>query len=471
MVETEQQGVVDGAGLEVGLEVVVHGELADVFLDDAGGTADGAVGQDRLVRACWPDHAAGGDALEVQLVAGVAQVLAELPHVVEAGLEGIAQRVVGAVVGFPVRITEVLVVGDLARGAGQLGALQWQELTGDAGIVAGELRDEGQLGVVVDVPGHAWRQVVALVRNVVDRRAAVTHGTAQAIEELALVVDLAGAVEVDLLVFVAADLDFDLVAVLGLWAAGDHVHQAAGRGLAVDGGGRAAQHGDALQVPGFDLRRGVVAAWQRQAIEELGRLETAHQQPVAARVGAVAAALHAGGIAQGVVEVEHRTVFHLLAGDHGQRARQFGDGGVGLAAGGGAGGGVAFHRAPGAFIGAGGVDAGFRQGEAAFRGGDQAVGAGAALLQLQAGAAQCLLQRADRVELAVDRRRGAPVGQGRVQGQGDTGLAGDLVQGAGQRGGRQVVAARFGGDQLGAGQGRGDGDGHGQQAWAQEAFD
>jgi hypothetical protein len=47
---------------------------------------------------------------------------------------------------------------------------------------------------------------------VVDLRAAVAHHTADAVEELAFVVDLAGAGEVDLAMVVAAVLQLDFMA-------------------------------------------------------------------------------------------------------------------------------------------------------------------------------------------------------------------------------------------------------------------
>ncbi|MCY1351248.1 hypothetical protein D9M69_375100 [compost metagenome] len=159
------------------------------------------------------------------------------------------------------------------------------------------------MGIVADVPGQARREVVALVADVVDRRVAVAHGAADAVEEACVVVDGAGTVEVDLFVVVAAGLQFDCLAAFGLRAAADHVEHAAGRGLAVDRRGRAAQHGDALEVPGLEFRVGEGADRQRQAVEELGGDETAHFQPVGAGVGAVAAAQYPSGVAQGVVEV------------------------------------------------------------------------------------------------------------------------------------------------------------------------
>ncbi|MCY1444591.1 hypothetical protein D9M71_610710 [compost metagenome] len=79
---------------------------------------------------------------------------------------------------------------------------------------------------------------------------------------------------------VATHLSFDLVGAFSLRTTADHVEHAAGRGLAVDRGGWPAQHGDALKVPGFDFRVGERALGQRQAVEELGRLEAAHAQPV-----------------------------------------------------------------------------------------------------------------------------------------------------------------------------------------------
>ncbi|MCY1351249.1 hypothetical protein D9M69_375110 [compost metagenome] len=107
MIETDQQGVAQLAGLEVGLEVVVDGELADVFVDDARLAGDVAVGIDAI-------EGADVDRLELQVALGVAQVLAELPDIVETMVEGVAEGVVGAVVEVPVRLAEVLVVGDLA---------------------------------------------------------------------------------------------------------------------------------------------------------------------------------------------------------------------------------------------------------------------------------------------------------------------------------------------------------------------
>ncbi|MNJ25002.1 hypothetical protein D3C77_194340 [compost metagenome] len=388
--------------------------------------------------------------------------------------EGVTERVVGAVVEFPVRIAEVLVVGDIAGRRVQLGALYRQELPGDAGIVAGELGDEGQAGVFIHVPGQAGRKVVALVRNMVGWRATVAHHAADAVEELALVVDPAGAVEVDLAVVVAASLRFDLVGAFGLRATADHVEHAAWRGLAVDGRSRATQHSDSLKVPRFDLGVGERALWQRQAIKELGRIEAADPQPVGAGVGGVAAALHACGVTQGVVEVEDLAIIQLLAGDDRHRARDFDDRGVGLGTCSAAGSGETGGRAPGTFIIAGGVDAGFRQRQATFGRRDQAVGARAALLQLQTGAPQCRLQGAHAAVLAADRCRGATAGQARVQGQGDAGLAGDLVQGARQRCGRQVVtvqAGLLGGHQRAAHHGGGQGNGDGQQAGAQEGLE
>ena len=433
----------------------------------------GAIGADSFVRAGWPDRTTGGNALEVQFVTRVAQVLTELPGIVQAGLERIAQVVVGAVVGLPIRVAQVLVVRNLACGAIQLGALQWQELAGDAGVIAGVLADESQLGVVVDVPGQAGRDVVAFVRDVVYRRTAVTHGAAHSVQELACIVELASAVEVDLLVVVAANLGFDFVAAFQLRPTTGHVQQAAWWSLAVDRRGRATQHGDALQVPGLDLGGGVVALGQWQAIEELGRHKTPYQQPVTARVGSIAAALHASGVAKGVVQAEHRPVFHLLAGDHAYRAGKLGDGGVGLGARCCPGRGVTVYRPPGAFIAGSRIDRSLRQRQCPFRRSHQAVAAHAALLQLQAGAAQGGLQGTKAIELPAHRGRGAAADQCRVDGQGDAGLAGDLVESGGQRGAGQVVGALsglLGGEQGRAGQWCGHGDGQGHQAGAQDTI-
>ena len=165
VVQAQQQGVAQGPGLEVGLEVVIHRELAGVLIDLACGALDGAIVADGFIRARRPDLPARGDALKFQIILGVAQVLAELPGVIEAVLEGVTQGVIGAVVEFPVRIAKVLVMGNLSGGRTQFCALQRQKLPGDTGVVAGVLGQQGQPGVVVDVPGQAGCQVVAAARS------------------------------------------------------------------------------------------------------------------------------------------------------------------------------------------------------------------------------------------------------------------------------------------------------------------
>ncbi|MNG94143.1 hypothetical protein D3C78_907140 [compost metagenome] len=97
----------------------------------------------------------------------------------------------------------------------------------------------------------------------VGRRAAVANDAADAVEELALVINLAGTVEVDLAMVVAAELGFDLVSTLFLWATADHVEHTAWRRLAVDRRSRAAQYGNTLKVPRFNLRVGERALGQR----------------------------------------------------------------------------------------------------------------------------------------------------------------------------------------------------------------
>ncbi|MNG94144.1 hypothetical protein D3C72_1771720 [compost metagenome] len=183
--------------------------------------------------------------------------------------------------------------------------------------------------------------------------------------------------------------------------------------------------------------------------------------------------MYASGVAQGVVEVEDLAVIQLLAGDDGHRARNFDNWRIGLGAGSRTGSRETGGRAPGAFKVAGGVDAGFRQGQCAFGGCHQGIGARAALLQLQAGATQGGLQSADATVLASDRCRSTAAGQVWVEGQGDASLAGDLIQRVRQWRGRQVVAAHGGllsGDQRTACQRRGQGNGHGQQTGTQEGF-
>ncbi|MNG15985.1 hypothetical protein D3C84_998550 [compost metagenome] len=118
------------------------------------------------------------------------------------------------------------------------------------------------------------------------------------------------------------------------------------------------------------------------------------------------------------------TVLHLLAGGDRDRARYFGQCRIRLGSGCRALGQVALHRAPGVF-------------SVCFHAyhGHQGVGS-AALFQLQSGAAQGFAQGAGSIELAFDRGRSLARRQRRVQRQRKTSLAGNLVQGAGQRSGR-----------------------------------
>ncbi|MNK80839.1 hypothetical protein D3C87_1005700 [compost metagenome] len=100
----------DVAGGEVSLEVVVHGELADVFVDAGAGAPDVA-----LIIHFGERVGTRRQRLERQVRLGVAQVLLELPDIVQTMFEGVAQRVVGAIVIFPVRITQILVVGNITE--------------------------------------------------------------------------------------------------------------------------------------------------------------------------------------------------------------------------------------------------------------------------------------------------------------------------------------------------------------------
>ena len=101
--------MLEGSRVEVRLEVVIHGELADVFVHDIGAALHGTVvGNGAVVTAC-------SDALKRQVAFGVAQVLTELPYIVKAVFEGVAECVVGLVVELPLRVTRVLVILHLAR--------------------------------------------------------------------------------------------------------------------------------------------------------------------------------------------------------------------------------------------------------------------------------------------------------------------------------------------------------------------
>ena len=335
---------------------------------------------------------------------------------------------------------------------------------------------ELDLQVIVDVPVQRGADHLATVLLQVDGGLAVLGQHVQAVGEYAGVIDLAAEVAVQVVVLAAGIAEGDAVVALVGRSLEHVVHQAAGRGRAVQETGEA---GDDFQLLGvFDEVAGIGTVGEAQAV--VGDVHVAraaeaadgHRAGVAG--GARAVQLGSRVALEHVVEAGGLGVLQEFLGDHAH--------GVGRV--------LQLHAAEGTDVlhvldpiaglraafdgGEAGVDVRVGQGDGVFFHGHQAVGAGRALFQLQTRSAQRLLQGADGVVLAADRCRGATAGQGRVEGQGNAGLAGDLVQGGGQRRGGQVVAAQaglFGGDQVGAGQGGGDGDGHGQQAWTQEAFD
>ncbi|MNJ41862.1 hypothetical protein D3C77_368040 [compost metagenome] len=135
------------------------------------------------------------------------------------------------------------------------------ELTGNTSIVTSELREQGQFGIGIDIPGQAGRNVVAFVIDMIDLSTAVAYHTTEAIKELPFLVDLPGTGEVNLTMVVAAVLDFDFIARLFAGAAADHVQHATRWSLAVYRRCRSAQQGEAIEIPGFLLGVGIHAFW------------------------------------------------------------------------------------------------------------------------------------------------------------------------------------------------------------------
>ncbi|MNP38262.1 hypothetical protein D3C76_1317630 [compost metagenome] len=164
----------------------------------------------------------------------------------------------------------------------------------------------------------------------------------------------------------------------------------------------------------------------------------------------------------------------MLTGSHGDGTRNFDQRRIGFGARGGARGDIALHRAPRTLHGLRCANIRDRQGQGAFRHGGEGEGARAALLQLQSRPFQCRLQCTHGVVLALHRRRRLARSQCWIQGHGQTGLAGNLVQRGGQRTRGHVVAAHtglFGSDQCAACQWGGQGDRHRQKAGAQKGFE
>ena len=316
---------------------------------------------------------------------------------------------------------------------------------------------ELDLQVVADVPVHSEADQLAATFLHVDGGFAILGQQVQAIGELAFVVELAAEIAVQVIV-IPARIAQRHAAVRVVGGALEHVvDQATGRRRPVQKPGKA---GDDLQLFGFfEEVTGVGQGRKPQAVVGNAQVARCAEPPDVHGTGITrpCGRKHLGeGVAfKHVIQRSGLRIFQKVLRRHAH--------GIGCV--------LQFHPAQradivdvftditcrlGPFGHGRGVDVHIAQGQGAFFNREQGVRAAASLLQLQPAALQRLAQRRGRLKLAVDGRRGFACQQGRVDGQRDPGLTGDLVQGRGQRPGGQVVTAGggavFGSHQHAAGQ-------------------
>ncbi|MNN07230.1 hypothetical protein D3C81_1200520 [compost metagenome] len=274
-----------------------------------------------------------------------------------------------------------------------------------AGAVAQHVGEQGQLGVVAEVPGERRRQVQAVVRHFVavavfELGVAVAGDADHPVEIAALVIHAVADIELALHAIMAASLQFHLMHTGGGGFLADAVDQATGFARAEQGGRGTTQDVDAFERVGFGAKEAVAVIELAQAVAKVvARLcvEAADVQPVITLgVHAEGFHLHARHVAQGFGHALHVLRVHLLAGHHRDRLRRLQERRVGL----GAGPAAARHVADAVVLDGCGHGGGFH---AQGVGRDQPVGAVVAALQLQAMAAERLLHGLLRGVLAVHR--------------------------------------------------------------------
>lgn len=432
------------------------GDVVDVEVVDADAVAlrvavDGVEAQDAAARRRQRQHLVDG-----ALGAHEAQVLAELPDLVEPVLERVADGLLVAAVGVEARLAEEPAAGNGAVGVGIERAQRRDEVVEpDEGVVL-DRREHGEPGVGVRPPGDGRREVVALLPVVVDLGVGAARQPHHAVEQRALRVERAAHVERALDAVEAAALDHDLVGRVGGGPLADGVHQAARRPRAVERRSGPAQHLQALHSIRLDLGRGqrVVAAGEAGAVEIAVQVEAARIQYVVAAQRRARVGGDAGGVAQGLLDALRVLLLHLVGGHHRYRLGQLHQRRVGLGAGGAGGGyeaGVALHvdRAEGEPARAVRPARGARAGRRDHHRGGVREGID------EARAAEDPRQRLPARRRAGEPLRGLAVRRGGEEGDLESGLLAEHRERPGQRAGRH-------GEGPGRGPGRGRGRGRGR---------
>ncbi|MNX34117.1 hypothetical protein D3C86_643550 [compost metagenome] len=349
IVHARQSGVFQGAGVEFVFQVVIDG-VGDVVLApvDLGAVGPGEIGHAGIIG----DEAAQVKALVAVTHVGVARSGAVLQVIGDVVAEVVAEDVLVTLVVVEIGIAgKEVAVDSFAVWTTIQRADPWQRLIIRYAVIALDLCQQGQESVLGRRPGQARRQQHAFTAVVLDLFATLVGDANQAIGELLLFVDRAAGVEGAVDPVVTARPQFDLAALFGGRALGDHVDQAARLVLPVEYRRRPLEHFDALQGVRVDLRRATEAARVRNvgAIEiQRRRRETTAGDFIGNRVAVgVAAGVQPRRVTQGLGQVARALGFDLVGGDHVDGLRDFQDRRIGLGAGGAAGRNVTVHRTVG----------------------------------------------------------------------------------------------------------------------------
>src|SRR3990167_997282 len=332
VVNAEQQAVLPAIADPVAEQAVVHRNVVRLAVAVSQTTGDQALARVEAGEGVV-DVAEAVKLTQFQIHMAVAQVLLEIPGIAKSMVEFIAQGVLGAVELLVTGVADGSIGVDLAVRVGGDGAAGREKLQLRVRVVLLETGQQGQGGVGIEVHGQRRGQQQALGVHVVDLGAGVATQGHHAVQQVALLIQLAAHIQAQLLAIIAAVLNAHFILVLGARALALQIDQAARRGLTVEHRGRALEHLDTFEHKGVDLPAVEGAGVDARAVHKqavVGLLEAANDKPVLLVVLAIEARLNARHITQGIADGLYVAVVHLLLGDHRNRAWGFVERGVDL---------------------------------------------------------------------------------------------------------------------------------------------
>ena len=310
-VDTGHDGVALAAQVErafgIGVECAV---ITLHVLDRAAARLQAFIGQ-RAQRNETPVH--------VQLL--VAEILRQLPAVVEAVRQAVTHRRLARVVRAEAGLAGEFVAVEGPVAVGQDGAPGGRALAAQV-FALHVRRQDGEVGARAEVQRDRRRDIALLEIHEVDRIVLVRPHAVDAERGFTIVRDRPSQVEVQLLEIVAAIGGADGVEGLRARTLGDHVDQPARLHHAEVDRRRPLQYLDAFHAGHVLAHVLVLAALQAVDIQRLGRALAANDEVVPA-APAPAARGDTGGGLQRFVEVGNGACIEQVAGQHGDRLRRF----------------------------------------------------------------------------------------------------------------------------------------------------